>query len=145
MSLVITISFKILQKKGTPSLTNTTQGRKRAPKIDGPVPKKKAKKSRSPNQHEVEIQEEVEDAIEDDEFLPPTQLPLPTKAPRRETRSAATNKKKAVKRGVTERASKPPQASIILTQKRKDNISATFLASLTNKGISEELRKTKRY
>ena len=113
---------------------------------------------------------DVQDEIEE-EVLPATQLPS-SFAKRRETRSSKNVSTPTLPAGgatITrsvpgrssavgntsgssgpptrriQASSKPPQATVNMTQKRKENISSSFLASLRNKGISEELKKTKRY
>ena len=113
----------------------------------------------------MEIQEVVEDAF-DDEMLPPTQLPVPIPASKtKKTRAsnrrpaasaaptdsssggASTSRSKAgsgvsaaTKRAVGQTVKTPAN----MTQKRKDNISASFMTSLSSKGISDVLMKTKR-
>ena len=103
--------------------------------------------------HEVDI-EEVEDEI-DDEILPPTQLP----AKKRGTRSSSTKRPAAAAAATPSKRSQSvsgapsdatkksvggKRSSQLLTQKRKDNISSSFLTSLANKGISEEMQKSER-
>lgn len=104
--------------------------------------------------HEVDI-EEVEDEI-DDEILPPTQLPAKkrgtrsssTKRPAAAAAAATPSKRSQSVSGAPSDATKKSvggkRSSQLLTQKRKDNISSSFLTSLANKGISEEMQKSER-
>lgn len=102
--------------------------------------------------HEVVIEENVEDAIDDDEeILPATQLPAPssrrrtnTAAVRQKTKIPGNSKKVAVPKRAIAKAGKPKPSPVRLTQKRKANIAASFMTSLANRGISEELKKTDR-
>ena len=149
---------------------------------DNPPPKKVKTARCTPLVHDVEIREEVEDAI--NEEIPPTQFPVPNSkgTKRRETRASAAKrsagpptKKSTSKMASTAAASsssksaanvslksaanefsksaanvsskprKEAKQTIFLTQKRKDNIASSFKTSLANKGITEELRRTKRY
>ena len=142
--IIYTFWFISFQSRGTPKRKLLKRGKKRLPtKEDGPVPKKLPRKG-GESIHEVMV-EEVEDAFEeedeeDEEEIPPTQLPLPTSQKKlRETRASSRQQKPSAAGRY-----KPPEAFIQLTQKRKDNISSCFLTSLSNKGVSEELRKTKR-
>ena len=97
--------------------------------------------------------EEVEDVFgeeDEEDEIPPTQLP-DTNSKRRETRASSRQLPPPTTPPPPPPVAKPAdkglgaQAGVKLTQKRKDNISSSFLTSLSNKGISEELRKTKRY
>lgn len=102
----------------------------------------------------MQVEDEVKDEFEEE--IPPTQLPE-NFSKRRATR-ASTSRNPAPKSSTSGQAApaghKPASTGanrrrgahtlINMTQKRKDNISSSFLASLRNKGISEELRKTKR-
>ena len=112
-----------------------------------PLPQSTPKSPTRSTVHDVELQE-VEDAIED-EILPATQLPPPlSKRNAGKRRSASRNSSAARRNGRAADSGasvqKPPQTLVNMTQKRKENITSSFMASLSNKGISEELKKTNR-
>ena len=143
--------FLYLQRKGTPMKKIAVKGKKRGmeeTQDEIAKPPKKAKTTPASLVHDVEIQEDVDDAIEDE--IPPTQLPAPASkySKKKETRGRASTQKQRLPAAA---ATKPPGAGktakpskVNLTQKRKDNISASFLTALGNKGITEEMRRTKR-
>lgn len=114
----------------------------------------------------MEIEENVEDAVDDDEVeIPPTQMP-DSPPPRRTVRNmrtstpssssgkvsknlhSASSSKKAtsMKRPAPKpvKVTQPKASPIFLTQKKKNNISASFMTALANRGLSEELKKTAR-
>lgn len=140
-----------MQNRGTPKTANiVVRSKKRPRKEEVQVPKKRAK--RAEIVHDVDV-EEVEDEVleedEDEDQIPPTQLPEPNSSKRRETRrssqTAIKNPPQSAPSKAAKRPSKPIKASVILSQKKKDNISSSFISALNSKGLSDELQKTKRY